>query len=262
MLPRMIFSQNPPHSTTPPPDIFCLPFCVTIDHMSKLVDVGRGHSLSPEAAASWERMKRAGMPDSGLTSSTRSLSRQWDLYNNRGKPGWPRYVAHPNESKHVWRPNDKQDKGGRAVDVSGATRTWMISHAAKHGWYRPWPDIEPWHFEYVKKNDKHLGDDDMPTAKEIVQELMKTRVEHTVGQRGAVDRKSSTVERLLSDAGIGGFVSWKNISRIQAELRAIQAVLNSVARETGLSHEQVQRTISQAVDRALKDIEIVLTTGD
>lgn len=102
----------------------------------------------------------------------------------------------------------------------------------------------------------------MPTAKEIVQELLKTRIEHTSGQRGAVDRKSSTVERLLSDAGIGGFVSWKNISRIQAELRAIQAVLNSVAGKTGIAHEQVQRTISQAVDRALKDIEIVLKTGD
>jgi len=99
------------------------------------------------------------MPTGGLTSSTRSLARQWDLYNNRGKPGWPKYAAHPLESKHVWRPDDKKDRGGRAVDVNEPTRSWLVKNGAAHGWHRPFAAVEPWHFEYDITKDKHLEDD-------------------------------------------------------------------------------------------------------
>jgi len=143
--------------------------------MSELVSVGRGHTLAPEAAASWKRMVAAGMPDGGLTSSTRSLARQWELYNHKGEPGWPKYVAHPNESKHVWRPDDKKDKGGRAVDVNDPTRSWLVTHGGAHGWYRPWPSVEPWHFEYQGHRDQHknrpLKEDPMELSDETIDKI-------------------------------------------------------------------------------------------
>ena len=231
-----------------------------------LVGVGRGHTLSPEAAASWKRMARAGMPTGGLTSSTRSLARQWDLYNNRGKPGWPKYAAHPLESKHVWRPDDKKDRGGRAVDVNEPTRSWLVKNGAAHGWRRPFVAVEPWHFEYNITKDKHL-EDDMPLTRAdadlVVDRLLARRIEHTEGQKAATGRtKPYTVERMLTDAGAGGFRAWKDLPALRAELAATRAALVALAKNTGLDAASTERIIRTAVDKALSDISITLTSGD
>lgn len=233
--------------------------------MSELVSVGRGHTLAPEAAASWKRMVAAGMPDAGLTSSTRSLARQRELYANRGKPGWPKYAAHPNESKHVWRPADKRDRGGRAVDVNDPTRAWLVKHGGAHGWYRPWPTVEPWHFEYRIEHDKHL-EDDMPLTRAdadlVVDRLLARRIEHTPGQTAASNREGATIERILGDASAGGFRAWKDLPALRAELAATRAALVALAKNTAVDPKQVERIIEDAVKDALSDISITLTTGD
>lgn len=228
--------------------------------MVALVDIGGGHKLSPEAAASWFRMVRDGMPTGGVTSSTRSLSRQWDLYNNRGEDGWPRYAAHPLESKHVWRPADKRDRGARALDVDGATRAWLIRHGEKYGWHRPFATVEPWHFEYLQATDKM--EDDMPTAKEIVTELLGTKIDTSKGQRASVDRPSVTVAKALTDAATGGLRAWKDLPRLEAELEATRAAVVALAKSNGLDPKTAERVIARAVDDALAGITITLTTGD
>lgn len=233
--------------------------------MSGLVSIGGGHSLSPEAAASWERMKRAGNPGRVINSSTRDYATQLDWYRNRGEPDYPKYVANPDESKHVWRPNDKRDKGARALDLNDPARSWMVKHGGAHGWYRPWPTVEPWHFEYRIEHDKHLGDD-MPITRAdadlIVDRLLARRIEHTPGQKAASNRDSATVERILGDTSAGGFRAWKDLPALRAELAATRAALVALAKNSGLDAAQTERIIRAAVDKALSDISITLTTGD
>ncbi len=144
-----------------------------------LVSIGGGHTLAPESAASWKRMAAAGMPAGGLTSSSRTEARQWELYNNQGKPGWPPLAAHPKESKHVYRPKDTKDRGGRAVDVDNPTRAWLIKNGAKHGWHRPIAS-EPWHFEYRITHDTHLEDDmaEVEISKKQIKEIAEAVSEH------------------------------------------------------------------------------------
>lgn len=220
--------------------------------MSALVDVGRGHSLSPEAAASWKRMVAAGMPDAGLTSSTRSLARQRELYANRGKPGWPKYAAHPDESKHVWRPADKRDRGGRAVDVNDPTRSWLVKHGRAHGWHRPFASVEPWHFEYDITLDQHL-EDDMPTAKEIVDELLSRRITHTAGQKAASNRDSATVERILGDTSAGGFRAWKDLPRVDAQIKQVRARLTALEKAVSRGVSVSARDVARELEPLLAD---------
>lgn len=216
--------------------------------MSELVDVGRGHSLSPEAAASWKRMVAARMPDDGLTSSTRSLARQWELYNHKGQPGWPKYVAHPNESKHVWRPDDKKDKGGRAVDVSGTTRTWMIRNAAEHGWYRPWPDIEPWHFEYVIKDDKHK-DDDVALTNEDIQKIAEAVSKHQNTLSANAAKAAGTKTLSVAGALQQNIYTRRDVREILARLNAVEKALN---KGTGVSAKDVAKELRPLIVADIK----------
>jgi len=235
--------------------------------MSELVSVGRGHTLAPEAAASWKRMVAAGMPDGGLTSSTRSLARQRELYANRGKPGWPKYAAHPNESKHVWRPADKRDRGGRAVDVNDPTRAWLIKHGGAHGWYRPWPTVEPWHFEYRIEHDKHL-EDDMPTAKEIIDELLSRRLTTSTGQRGAVKRDEMPLHKALTDSATGGLIVWKNWHAHEAQVKGLVGAVAALAKGEKFDEAKllagIRAAAAQGIAEAIEDgvdIDVVVTKG-
>lgn len=233
--------------------------------MSGLVSIGEGHSLSPEAAASWERMKRAGMPGRVINSSTRDYATQKRWFQNKGKPGYPKYVANPDESKHVWRPNDKRDKGARALDLNDPARSWFVKHGRAHGWVRPWPDIEPWHFEYEIARDAHL-EDDMPLTRAdadlVVDRLLARRIEHTAGQTAASNRESATIERILGDTSAGGFRAWKDLPALRAELAATRAALVALAQNTGVDARTVERIVREGVDKALSDISITLTSGD
>ena len=130
-----------------------------------LVSIGGAHTLEAKAAASYERMRKAGCP-AGVTSSTRSYAQQLDWYTHQGEPGYPAKAANPNTSKHVWRPSDASDRGGRALDLPEPARAWVRAYGASYGWMRDRVSGEPWHMEYEIANDKHLNDqeDDMTDA--------------------------------------------------------------------------------------------------
>lgn len=229
--------------------------------MTNLVSISKGHALASLAAASWKRMVRDGMPTSGLTSSYRTEARQWELYRNRGKKGWPKYAAHPAESKHVWRPNDPKDKGARAVDVSGATREWMIRNAAKYGWFRPWPTVEPWHFEYDQKRDKSMASPE-EIAKAVVKELLGTTLTTSAGQRKAVSRTSMPLHKALTDAGTGGLITWKQFAELKTEVTALRQAVATLTRSQGLDPRTVERILGESVDKALAGIRVTLSVDD
>gem|GEM_PF-840421 len=107
-----------------------------------------------------------------------------------------------------------------------------------------------------------LQEDDMPTAREIVDELLSRRLTHTAGQKGATGRESSTVERLLLDAGAGGFRAWKDTPQIGAEVVALRASVKALAANASVDPKQVERIIESAVADALSGLSITLTTGD
>ena len=65
-----------------------------------LVSIGGGHTLAPDAAASYLRMVADGCPR-GITSSTRSWETQDRWWRNQGRPGFPKVADHPDRSKHV-----------------------------------------------------------------------------------------------------------------------------------------------------------------
>lgn len=224
--------------------------------MSELVSITRKHSLSSEAAASWFRTIAAGNPGHAINSSTRDYALQKQWYEHRGKPGYPKYADHPDRSKHVWRPNDKTDRGGRALDVDDPTRSWLAKHGREYGWFRPWPDVEPWHFEYDIKLDKHL-EDDMPTAKEIVDELLSRRIPHTAGQQAASNRPDAEVARILGDASAGGFRSWKDLPQIRTELKQTRARLTAlekaISRGANVSARDVARELEPLVADDIRD---------
>jgi len=161
-------------------------------------------------------MLAAGMPAGGLTSSSRTEARQWELYRNQGKTGWPKLAAHPSESKHVYRPNDPKDKGGRAVDVDDPTRAWLIKHGAAHGWTRTITS-EPWHFEYDpskdtrKDDDMALDDADKAFIRGLIRDPIVTDGTETVTYATAIRRSLAIVRRLetktaAQDAQIRGLV--------------------------------------------------------
>ncbi len=110
------------------------------------------HSLREDAAASYVRMLADGLPPA-ITSSTRSLERQTRLFRNQGKPGWPAKAARPESSKHVWRPADLSDTGGRALDLPGEARAWVREHGSAYGWAKDRVSSEPWHMEYEPQRD-------------------------------------------------------------------------------------------------------------
>src|SRR5690606_6445828 len=118
-----------------------------------LVALGVGkHSLRADAAASYLRMLEDGMPPV-ITSSTRSLAWQTKLFRNQGKPGWPPQAARPESSKHVWRPDDAADTGGRALDLPGEARAWVRRHGSVYGWAKDRVPDELWHMEYEPRHD-------------------------------------------------------------------------------------------------------------
>lgn len=118
------------------------------------IQIAPGHWLYAPAAASWARMRRAGMPAGGITEAGRSRARQEYLYAQYLAGRLIAYAARPGTSKH---------ESGRAVDMqtASAAHAWLISHGAAHGWTRPLlraAKPEPWHWEYSVVIDRHLTD--------------------------------------------------------------------------------------------------------
>jgi len=196
----------------------------------------------------------------GITSSTRSWETQDRWWRNQGRPGFPKVADHPDRSKHVWRPKDARDRGARALDLPEPARAWVRKNGHRYGWMKDRVAGEPWHVEFEHHRD--TMEDDMPTAREIVDELLSRRIEHTPGQTAASNRESATIERILGDMSAGGFRAWKDLPLLRAELAATRAALVALAKTTAVDPRAVERILTDAVNRALSDISITLTSGD
>lgn len=88
----------------------------------------------------------------------RSLSRQWDMWNNRGAGfPWPNSVASPGNSIHGW---------ARSADLTGygaggsARHNWLVDNAPNFGWSWDYGRAlgEPWHFDYLGPITTTAGD--------------------------------------------------------------------------------------------------------
>lgn len=96
---------------------------------------GRPARFQPDAAASWNRMRAAGMPHD-VSDTYRDLARQQDYYDD--PPNSVGLAAVPGTSSHG---------EGLAVDARGKCLTWLTSNGGAHGWVRTIKK-EKWHFEY------------------------------------------------------------------------------------------------------------------
>lgn len=105
----------------------------------------QGGSLSADAAASYNRMRAAGLP-AGITSSFRSRAEQTRL-RNLYLAGKGNYALPPGQSKH---------ETGYSLDVPEPARSWMAANARAHGWRRT-NSSEPWHYDYFPAEDQHKG---------------------------------------------------------------------------------------------------------
>ena len=171
-----------------------------------LVSVGGAHTLEEKAAASYQRMRKAGCPE-GITSSTRSYSQQKDWYLNQGKPGYPPMAANPDTSKHVWRPNDTRDKGARALDIPEPARSWVRAYGSAFGWMKDRVGGETWHMEYEIWNDSHQDDqEDDVTPEEIktaVRSAMVELYDETANRSTGTGRAvSDDMRKIAADAPV------------------------------------------------------------
>lgn len=119
--------------------------------------IATGHWLDAPAAASYQRMRQAGMPAGGITDAGRTNAEQWDLWRAYLAGKLKATAAYPGTSKH---------ESGRALDLSGAALAWARAYGRDFGWI---PDLVPdeeWHLEYRADRDKYLttpGGDDVFT---------------------------------------------------------------------------------------------------
>ncbi len=126
-----------------------------------LADIPGGR-LTREAAASWNRMRRAIGEKTGVwicPTSTRTAYRPyadqvyfWNLY----QAGKGSLAARPGTSNHGW---------GLAVDVPQPKMARLINqYGAEYGWQKRWSDApsEWWHFKYAPQHDRHRGEHSAP----------------------------------------------------------------------------------------------------
>lgn len=116
-----------------------------------------GHWLDAPAAASYQRMRQAGMPAGGITDAGRTNAEQWDLWRAYLAGKLKATAAYPGTSKH---------ETGRALDLTGAALAWARAYGRDFGWIPDLVPHEPWHLEYRANRDKYLttpGGDDVFT---------------------------------------------------------------------------------------------------
>lgn len=130
--------------------------------------IAPGHWLADHAAASYQRARTAGAP-AGITDAGRTEAEQARLYQLQGHLG---LAARPNSPQAV-------HQQGIALDLpAGGPREWFVAYGREHGWYRPFPTKEPWHFVYSLITDQHLTQSVTPTP--ITQEDIVATIEDLV----------------------------------------------------------------------------------
>lgn len=131
-----------------------------------------GKWLRSDAAASWERMRAAGMPAGGLVSAGRTKAQQMALWLSY-RAGRGNLAAFPGpRAFHML---------GVAVDVSrgSAAQVWLCHGgdpwkitstgsilANEYGWFRTVAG-EPWHFQYFPERDRHRGAQPTPAKQDL-----------------------------------------------------------------------------------------------
>lgn len=113
----------------------------------ELVTVAPGHQLDRGAAASYARMRAAGMP-AGITSAYRTPAYQQYLRD--------RWVADPVRWAFAQTPEKSRHTKGVATDIPPSPEAWVRAHP-EHGWRFTDPK-ERWHAEYFAHLDQHLTD--------------------------------------------------------------------------------------------------------
>lgn len=152
-----------------------------------LMEVGGGFQLDTPAGLAYLRARRDGCP-AGITTATRSYAQQLNWYIHQGQPGYPAKADNPKRSKHVWRPNDPYDTGGRALDLpAGGPREWMRQHGKNYGWIKDRVSKEPWHFEYELWNDQSLKRDSSSTPIDTTPEVTEEEVEDMMLRRDQIE---------------------------------------------------------------------------
>lgn len=125
---------------------------------------GRTAWLSPGAAASYNRMLRAGMPPGNITDAGRTYSEQKAMYEAYLRGDLSATAARPGTSTH---------ETGDALDINtaSATQSWLLRNGREHGWIRTLALArrpEPWHWQWNARLDKHINDqeeeDEMPVV--------------------------------------------------------------------------------------------------
>ncbi len=134
---------------------------------------GRPVVLSKGAAEAFEKMmKDGGVKGSDVASSKRSPSK------NAAVGGVP-------NSAHL---------GGNAIDIHGASKSWMISNSEKYGWKRNNYMADSWHWDYTGKNSNVKGVNEGNDDKSENKNVIETGVKKVLDAVGGADML----------AGIGG----------------------------------------------------------
>ena len=100
--------------------------------------------LTPAAAASYARMRAAGMPAGGITDAGRTFAEQAAMYALYLAGKLKATAAVPGTSKH---------EKGNALDLAGDAQSWVRANGARFGWLIDRVPNEPWHMEYVAARD-------------------------------------------------------------------------------------------------------------
>lgn len=230
---------------------------------SVLTGIGGGFRLRVDAAASYARMRAAGMP-AGITSAYRTYEQQAKLRAAYEK-GAGGLAERPGRSWHG---------EGLALDLPEPARSWAARYAAPFGWRRT-ISVEPWHFEYFPDRDTREDDDmsaaDVAAIRADIAKL-KTTVDDLLTQRARYQLRNPltgaitpTLDALKSmwDYSIRAYLEANaakkaaqgqavDVAEVAAALAPIlvDAVAAAAAQHVSLTPEQVR----DATERAMRDV--------
>lgn len=128
------------------------------------------HWLDRPAADSWNRMVRDGCPPEGITDAGRTIQEQIDVFTQRYRVQWAgdgpfgdvrfwngvRYVRVFGAAVAVPGSIYARHTTGNALDLHGATKTWVRANGHRYGWIKDVVPKEDWHIEYQAYRDAVL----------------------------------------------------------------------------------------------------------
>jgi len=232
------------------------------------VDIAPGHWLRADAAASYQRMRAAGMPAGGITDAGRTYAEQAAMYARYLRGELVAYAARPGTSKH---------ETGTALDLDGAARAWAREHGRAFGWLRDRVAREPWHMEYVLVLDQRLlsgaatpapidpteefpmdaaaearFDDTRDWLKNVLDAVNAGREDASVARDNAY-RAAHGVSQVLNTLGDPQRGLAVQLARLAAEVATLRATGG------GVSGVDVQAVADAAAREAIRDLGELLT---